>query len=59
MSNLIKKREQWADILKGIGAILVVIGHLVLYEGNAKVYIYSFHMPLFFFISGYLYHHEK
>ena len=53
------KREKWADILKGIGAVIVVIGHLVLYDGNAKIYIYSFHMPLFFFISGYLYHQEK
>ncbi len=56
---MVRERERWADILKGIGAILVVIGHLVLYEGNAKIYIYSFHMPLFFFISGYLYHHTK
>lgn len=59
MNALVRERERWADILKGIGAILVVIGHLVLYEGYAKIYIYSFHMPLFFFISGYLYHQEK
>ena len=59
MNTLIKERECWADILKGIGAILVAIGHLVLYDGVAKTYIYSFHMPLFFFISGYLYHHTK
>lgn len=56
---VMKEREKWADILKGFGAILVVIGHLVFYESNAKVYIYSFHMPLFFFISGYLYKSEK
>ena len=52
---MIKKRETWADVLKGIGAILVLVGHLVSYESKLKVYLYSFHMPLFFFISGYLF----
>lgn len=38
------------DIAKGIGIILVILGH----SGITGVrYIYSFHMPLFFIISGY------
>ena len=44
------------------GIILVVLGHSGFEEasvmGNLKAlhtYIYSYHMPLFFFISGYLY----
>ncbi|CAM5191868.1 hypothetical protein UACE39S_04896 [Ureibacillus acetophenoni] len=46
------KRQQWLDIAKGIGIILVVFGH----SGNTffPPYIYWFHMPLFFIISGYL-----
>ena len=43
------------DIAKGIGAILVVLGHnwLVLEEkGEAYRVIYSFHNPLFLFLSG-------
>lgn len=47
------------DILRGIGAILVVIGHLVPSDGNVKVYIYAFHMPLFFFLSGFLFNNKK
>lgn len=38
------------DIAKGIGIFLVIIGHVVL---SSQRYIYSFHMPLFFLISGY------
>ena len=50
------KREINIDVLKGLGIIFVMLGHMVgigFYE-DIYVYIYSFHMPLFFFISGYL-----
>ncbi|MBT2696336.1 acyltransferase family protein [Bacillus sp. ISL-40] len=45
-----KKRETWIDIAKGLGIILVVIGH----SGNefAHHYFFWFHMPLFFILSG-------
>lgn len=51
-----KQRIKWIDIAKGITIILVVIGHL-----NIKMFpevkpiidfIYTFHMPLFFLLSG-------
>jgi fucose 4-O-acetylase-like acetyltransferase len=42
----------WIDILKGIGIICVVYGHA--YANHLSKFIYLFHMPLFFFISGYL-----
>lgn len=48
------KREIWLDYVKAIGIILVVAGHCNLPEGITN-YIYLFHMPLFFFISGYLF----
>ena len=39
------------DIAKGIGIILVIVGHS---SGTiCNRYIDSFHMPLFFIISGY------
>lgn len=52
------KRIQWIDIAKGIGIILVLIGHISL---NKKInnFIYSFHMPLFFILSGYLYKNKE
>ena len=41
------------SILKAIGIIFVVLGHKKI--NFHWLPIYSFHMPLFFFISGYLY----
>lgn len=49
-----RKRLQWIDIAKGIGIILVVIGHCNPPAEIEKI-IFSFHMPLFFFVSGYVY----
>lgn len=44
-----KKRIDWIDTVKGFGIILMVYGHNYPFlEG----YIYTFHMPLFFFIAG-------
>jgi fucose 4-O-acetylase-like acetyltransferase len=57
-------RLEWVDYAKGIGIFLVVLGHSL--QGLTKSHIlpemawslglehwiYSFHMPLFFFISG-------
>ncbi|NLS12481.1 acyltransferase [Vibrio sp. SM6] len=52
----------WVDYVKGIGIILVVLGHVIRgldsagldipYFKEVDTVIYSFHMPLFFFISG-------
>lgn len=54
-SNLILiKRNDVFDIAKGIGIILVVIGHMhPFFDYNSKTYtiIYAFHMPLFIFIT--------
>ncbi len=57
-------RLEWADYAKGIGIFLVVLGHSL--QGLTKSHIlpempwstglerwiYSFHMPFFFFLSG-------
>lgn len=48
-------KEYW-NIVKGIGIILVVVGHLC---WDLTRYIYMFHLPLFFFVSGYLYNEDK
>ncbi len=50
MSN---NRENWIDWLKVFALYLVVLGHL-LKESYCNNLIYAFHMPLFFFLSGYL-----
>ncbi|HEM4571297.1 TPA: acyltransferase family protein [Streptococcus suis] len=42
-------RIQWIDNLKGIGILLVVLGHT---SFPFKNYIFWIHMPLFFVLTG-------
>ena len=54
----VNARIQWIDIAKGLGILLVVFGH----SGFPLViqwWIYSFHMPLFFILSGLLFNPSK
>lgn len=57
--NLDKTRVDYIDASKGIGIILVVVGHIVYgnrYDVSFAEFltncIFSFHMPLFFVLSG-------
>lgn len=64
-----EKRNEFLDIIKGIAIIFVIIGHCIQYGSGSQFYlqelyfsnslfkfIYSFHMPIFMIISGYLYY---
>lgn len=51
-TSIQSKRDLTADIAKGIGIILVLIGHT---PTNMTTWIYAVHMPLFVFISGWFY----
>lgn len=51
-------REPWIDCLRGLGIVLMVLGHASLPEA-VRVWIYGFHMPLFYMISGYLHNEVK
>ncbi|NDW18228.1 hypothetical protein D0T53_04750 [Dysgonomonas sp. 216] len=42
----------WIDLAKAFGIFLVVIGHLISTDNLVGRWIYSFHMPFFFFLSG-------
>lgn len=55
-----KEYYKWINIARGIGMILVVCGHAIGDTITGERYgivafdvIYSFHMPLFFFLSGF------
>lgn len=48
----IRQRIIWIDYAKAIGITLVVFAHMPSVFAN---YIFLFHMPLFFMLSGYLY----
>lgn len=51
-----RNRESWLDVCKGIGILLVLLGHT-----DIPIYwlIFGFHMPMFFMISGYLYSDDQ
>lgn len=51
-------RKRWIDIAKGIGIILMVIGHADA-PRLLKNWIYGFHMPLFFIIAGYTFNRKR
>ena len=47
-------RIEWIDVAKGLGMLLVVIGHCNP-PGWITAGIFAFHMPLFFVLSGFTY----
>ena len=48
------KRLSYIDYTKGTGIFLVVLGHATYVNENIITWVFSFHMPLFFIISGML-----
>lgn len=57
--GIITKRNEYFDVLRGFGILCVVLGHVLNEKfGNIETeivrkFIYTYHLPLFFFISGY------
>ncbi|MBQ2407075.1 MAG: acyltransferase [Lachnospiraceae bacterium] len=62
-----KKRDLLVDSLKGYACFLVVLGHVIMgirkagsfssdYEVLVENFIWTFHVALFMFLSGYVYH---
>lgn len=47
-----KPRIAWIDTAKGIGIFFVVLGHALPDGHLTATVIWTFHMPLFFFLSG-------
>lgn len=48
-------RVSYIDFFKSIGILLMIMGHIG-FGNTFDIYIHAFHMPMFFFISGYLFH---
>ena len=53
-----KERSLSIDAAKGIGITLMFLGHMQIGE-SLLAFIYSFHMPLFVIISGFLFRADK
>jgi fucose 4-O-acetylase-like acetyltransferase len=47
------QRQAWIDVLKGMGILAVVVGHIT-FNRAVVAQIFMFHMPLFFLAGGYL-----
>lgn len=56
MNKDTKKRIGYIDIARGIAIILIALGHTIIYSENCNLIIkliYSFHVAMFFILSGY------
>ena len=54
---MINKRNESIDVIKGFLTLCVLVGHILLGSINdnfARYTIYSFHMHVFMFVSGYM-----
>ena len=56
-----EKRIGYIDIAKGLGILIIVLAHndLAGYHPTLHKFIYSFHIPLFFFLSGMFFRPER
>lgn len=52
-------RNPAIDALRGALIVLVVLGHTTGLPPNVHKFIYSFHMPAFFLLSGYLFNPDR
>lgn len=60
------RRLQYVDITKGIAIIAVIVGHVAMSYSSKSVFAwrveaacFTFHMPLFFILSGYFLKPDK
>ena len=55
-----QKRVEWLDVARGLGMLLVIIGHTMttpIRQASFSAYavynaVYFFHMPFMFYLSG-------
>lgn len=53
------QRIESIDILKGFGIILMIVAHTYGPNSTTWDFIYTFHMPLFFIVTGFFYEQNK
>lgn len=52
---MVKNRDKSIDYMKAICIILMIYTHTVVKENMFKTYLFSFHIPAFFIVSGILF----
>lgn len=52
----IRNRHIWIDIARLFSMLMIIVGHTPCYESKILAFITTFHVAIFFILSGYLYH---
>ncbi len=52
-----KSRLKYVDFFRGIGIIMMVMAHVGF--GGYDHFVHAFHMPMFFFVSGYFFSYKR
>lgn len=57
-------RDKYIDIIKGIGIISIIIGHsnswsTTAFNENLRIFVYTYHLMIFMFVSGFLFNTKK
>lgn len=52
MTDGMRARKPELDVAKGLALLAVVLGHVIPLHGTFSNWIFSFHMPVFFFLTG-------
>lgn len=55
--TLLKKRLDYIDIAKSLGMLTIIWGHIA--TGRTVTFVYTFHIPLFFVLSGMVFVRDK
>lgn len=58
LSKQVSKRIDYMDIFRSFGIILMVMGHIG-FGKKFDYFIHAFHMPMFFFVSGFFYSRKE
>lgn len=54
-----KKRIKWIDTAKFLGIFAIYLGHFGEVAGRSLTFVYQYHVPLFFFLSGCMNSYDK
>ena len=51
---MVRQRIEWIDAAKGFAMLLIIWDHVFLIESPLKLWLTSFHVPLFLVLTGFL-----
>lgn len=54
-----EKRKKWLDMARGVALLFVMVGHCISSKSVLHHVLFTFHVPFFFIISGYVYRYKR